>query len=210
MPSYSQMVHSGHYPQWGGGGEAWCSPTSTSMVLAYYGALPKPYALPLRARRPPGPVGRLRRPQDLRRGVRGHRQLAVQHRVRRPARRRRLRHPAAVAARGRDVHRRRHPAGGLGLVGRGRADRRAGLVVQRPPAGDRRLHRRRRPGRQRPRGQDRRRRAPRLRPRASSRTPGCPSPAASSTSSTTTPTRCRPRRPRPTGEAARDRRSARR
>ncbi len=43
VPSYSQMVHSGHYPQWGGGGEAWCSPTSTSMVLAYYGALPKPY-----------------------------------------------------------------------------------------------------------------------------------------------------------------------
>jgi len=43
VPSYSQMVHSGHYPQWGGGGEAWCSPTSTSMVLGYYGALPKPY-----------------------------------------------------------------------------------------------------------------------------------------------------------------------
>jgi hypothetical protein len=43
VPSYSQMVHSGHYPKWGGGGEAWCSPTSTSMVLGYYGALPKPY-----------------------------------------------------------------------------------------------------------------------------------------------------------------------
>jgi Peptidase_C39 like family len=40
VPSYSQMAHSGHFPQWGGGGEAWCSPTSTSMVLAYYGALP--------------------------------------------------------------------------------------------------------------------------------------------------------------------------
>ena len=38
-----------------------------------------------------------------------------------------------------------HPAGRVGLVGRGRADRRAGLVVQRAPAGDRRLHRRRRP-----------------------------------------------------------------
>ena len=57
--------------------------------------------LPLRARRPPRSLGRLRRPQDLRRGLRGHRQLAVQHRVRRPARRRRVRHPAAVAARGR-------------------------------------------------------------------------------------------------------------
>jgi hypothetical protein len=40
VPRYSQMIHDGHYPQWGGGGEAWCSPTSTSMVLGYYGALP--------------------------------------------------------------------------------------------------------------------------------------------------------------------------
>ncbi|MFO6452678.1 MULTISPECIES: peptidase C39 family protein [unclassified Aeromicrobium] len=37
----SQMIHSGHYPQYGGGGEAWCSPTSTSMVLRYYGLGPK-------------------------------------------------------------------------------------------------------------------------------------------------------------------------
>ena len=44
VPAYSQMVHEGHYPQWGGGGEAWCSPTATSMVLAYYGALPQPAA----------------------------------------------------------------------------------------------------------------------------------------------------------------------
>ena len=42
VPAYSQMVHSGHYPQWGGGGEAWCSPTSTAMVLAYYGIHPTP------------------------------------------------------------------------------------------------------------------------------------------------------------------------
>ncbi|WP_210650108.1 C39 family peptidase [Nocardioides sp. SYSU D00065] len=42
VPVYSQMVHSGHYPQWGGGGEAWCSPTSTAMVLAYYGISPTP------------------------------------------------------------------------------------------------------------------------------------------------------------------------
>jgi len=40
VPAYSQMAHTGHYPQWGGGGEAWCSPTSTSMVLAWYDALP--------------------------------------------------------------------------------------------------------------------------------------------------------------------------
>lgn len=44
LPRYSQMVHSGHYPQWGGGGQAWCSPTSTSMVLGYYDALPRPRA----------------------------------------------------------------------------------------------------------------------------------------------------------------------
>ncbi|MCW2796573.1 C39 family peptidase [Nocardioides sp.] len=42
VPRYSQMSHRGHYPQWGGGGEAWCSPTSTSMVLGYYDALPPP------------------------------------------------------------------------------------------------------------------------------------------------------------------------
>jgi hypothetical protein len=40
VPRYSQMVHAGEYPQYGGGGEAWCSPTSTSMVLAYYRKLP--------------------------------------------------------------------------------------------------------------------------------------------------------------------------
>ncbi|MEV7430325.1 MULTISPECIES: C39 family peptidase [unclassified Nocardioides] len=40
VPRYSQMIHQGHSPQWGGGGEAWCSPTSTSMVLGYYDALP--------------------------------------------------------------------------------------------------------------------------------------------------------------------------
>ncbi|WP_180934443.1 C39 family peptidase [Nocardioides ungokensis] len=42
VPRYSQMAHRGHYPRWGGGGEAWCSPTSTSMVLGYYDALPDP------------------------------------------------------------------------------------------------------------------------------------------------------------------------
>ncbi|HYF72272.1 MAG TPA: C39 family peptidase [Nocardioides sp.] len=40
VPRYSQMVHRGHYPEYGAGGEAWCSPTSTSMVLGYYDALP--------------------------------------------------------------------------------------------------------------------------------------------------------------------------
>jgi hypothetical protein len=42
VPRYSQMVHVGHSPRYGSGGEAWCSPTSTSMVLGYYGRLPAP------------------------------------------------------------------------------------------------------------------------------------------------------------------------
>jgi hypothetical protein len=43
VPTYSQMTHRGHYPQWGGGGEAWCSPTSLAMVLGYYGLQPGPF-----------------------------------------------------------------------------------------------------------------------------------------------------------------------
>lgn len=40
VPTYSQEIHAGQYPQYDNGGEAWCSPTSTSMVLGYFGALP--------------------------------------------------------------------------------------------------------------------------------------------------------------------------
>ncbi len=40
VPRYSQEIHRGEYPQYNGGGEAWCSPTSTSMVLGYYDRLP--------------------------------------------------------------------------------------------------------------------------------------------------------------------------
>lgn len=40
VPTYSQETHIGHYPQWDGGGEAWCSATSTAMVLDYYGVGP--------------------------------------------------------------------------------------------------------------------------------------------------------------------------
>src|ERR671937_868296 len=40
VPSYSQEIHAGQYPQFDGGGEAWCSPTSTSMVVAYWGKGP--------------------------------------------------------------------------------------------------------------------------------------------------------------------------
>lgn len=42
VPAYSQEIHLGEYPQWDGGGEAWCSPTSTSMILAHWGVGPSP------------------------------------------------------------------------------------------------------------------------------------------------------------------------
>jgi hypothetical protein len=37
VPPYSQNIHQGQYPRYGGGGEAWCSPTSTAMVMSYWG-----------------------------------------------------------------------------------------------------------------------------------------------------------------------------
>ncbi|MEV1288257.1 C39 family peptidase [Micromonospora sp. NPDC049679] len=40
VPRYSQNVHSGHYPEYDGGGQAWCSPTSTQMVVEYWGRKP--------------------------------------------------------------------------------------------------------------------------------------------------------------------------
>ena len=40
VPALSQEEHKGEFPQYDGGGEAWCSPTSTSMVLAYWGKGP--------------------------------------------------------------------------------------------------------------------------------------------------------------------------
>jgi hypothetical protein len=40
VPPYSQNIHIGEYPEYGGGGEAWCSPTSTEMVVEYWGRGP--------------------------------------------------------------------------------------------------------------------------------------------------------------------------
>src|SRR5439155_17273547 len=39
VPEYSQEVHHHEFEQFDGGGEAWCSPTSTSMVVAYWDAM---------------------------------------------------------------------------------------------------------------------------------------------------------------------------
>ena len=38
VPPLSQEIHRGEYPQYNGGGEAWCSPTSTAMILDYWDA----------------------------------------------------------------------------------------------------------------------------------------------------------------------------
>ncbi|WP_116210681.1 peptidase C39 family protein [Streptomyces olivoreticuli] len=40
VPRYSQEIHKGQYPQYDNGGEAWCSPTSSQMVLEYWGRVP--------------------------------------------------------------------------------------------------------------------------------------------------------------------------
>lgn len=40
VPGYSQMIHRGEYPSYGGGGSAWCSPTTAVMLLRYWGSGP--------------------------------------------------------------------------------------------------------------------------------------------------------------------------
>ncbi|WP_037859911.1 peptidase C39 family protein [Streptomyces sp. NRRL S-340] len=37
VPRYSQEIHAGQYPQYDNGGEAWCSPTSSQMIVEYWG-----------------------------------------------------------------------------------------------------------------------------------------------------------------------------
>ncbi|MET9698682.1 peptidase C39 family protein [Streptomyces sp. NPDC006529] len=40
VPRYSQEIHVGQYPEYDNGGEAWCSPTSSQMVVEYWGRGP--------------------------------------------------------------------------------------------------------------------------------------------------------------------------
>ncbi|MEU4212548.1 C39 family peptidase [Streptomyces sp. NPDC026206] len=40
VPRYSQEIHKGQYPEYDNGGEAWCSPTSSQMVIEYWGRTP--------------------------------------------------------------------------------------------------------------------------------------------------------------------------
>ncbi|MGA5137791.1 peptidase C39 family protein, partial [Streptomyces azureus] len=37
VPRYSQEIHKGRYPEYDNGGEAWCSPTSSQMIIEYWG-----------------------------------------------------------------------------------------------------------------------------------------------------------------------------
>ncbi|MEU9237666.1 peptidase C39 family protein [Streptomyces subrutilus] len=40
VPRYSQEVHKGRYPEYDNGGEAWCSPTCSQMVVEFWGHRP--------------------------------------------------------------------------------------------------------------------------------------------------------------------------
>ncbi|MFF9779376.1 peptidase C39 family protein [Streptomyces sp. NPDC013978] len=40
VPRYSQETHKGQYPEYDNGGEAWCSPTSSQMVIEFWGRKP--------------------------------------------------------------------------------------------------------------------------------------------------------------------------
>ncbi|MGW5676826.1 peptidase C39 family protein [Streptomyces sp. NPDC003860] len=40
VPRYSQNIHIGRYPEYDNGGEAWCSPTSSQMIVEYWGRKP--------------------------------------------------------------------------------------------------------------------------------------------------------------------------
>ncbi|MFI6940085.1 peptidase C39 family protein [Streptomyces sp. NPDC050418] len=42
VPRYSQNTHVGQYPEYDNGGEAWCSPTSSTMIIEYWGRGPTP------------------------------------------------------------------------------------------------------------------------------------------------------------------------
>ncbi|MFD0376732.1 peptidase C39 family protein [Streptomyces sp. NPDC127112] len=45
VPRYSQEVHTGQYPEYDNGGEAWCSPTSSQMIIEYWGRRPSAASL---------------------------------------------------------------------------------------------------------------------------------------------------------------------
>ena len=88
---FSQETHHGEYPEFDNGGEAWCSPTSTAMVVNYWTRISTPVRADCGRDRPGsirlcGSRGRLHRPLRLRLPLPGRGQLAVQHGVRGGAR----------------------------------------------------------------------------------------------------------------------------
>ena len=99
LQPYSQEIHHGHYPEFDNGGEAWCSPTSTAMVVKYWGSAlctdGDGDGVGRSARRS---RGRLHRALRLRLPLPGRGQLAVQRRVRVRARAGRRRHATAQPA----------------------------------------------------------------------------------------------------------------
>ncbi|HET8988440.1 MAG TPA: peptidase C39 family protein [Humibacillus sp.] len=40
VPPHSQRLHVGTFPEWDNGGQSWCSPTSTTMLLEHWGRAP--------------------------------------------------------------------------------------------------------------------------------------------------------------------------
>ena len=160
VPPYSQEIHAGHYPQFDGGGEAWCSPTSTSMVVDFWGRGPTPPtsrgSTPTTRTRP---VGRLRGALHVRLQLQRHRQLAVQHRVRGTCRARR-RSSRSCARSPRPSSSSRRASRSSRRSRSARAARRLPLQGdERPSADDRRLHRVGRRRLERPGRAQRRRRA---------------------------------------------------
>ena len=164
VPTYSQMTHGGHYPQWGGGGEAWCSPTSLAMVLGSYGLQPGPF--------PDIAAGHADAQVDhTARMVYDHRYGGTGNWAFNTAYASTLTSGDAYVTRFGDLRGVEDLiVSGVPVVisvafGRAPAHRRPHHRQQRPPAGRGRLRGRRRRGRQRPRRREQRRGPPGLRPR---------------------------------------------
>ena len=183
VPQYSQEIHAGQYPEYDGGGEAWCSPTSTVDGARATGARCRPpsewsWVDPVLRRS----VGGQHRPPGVRRPLRRRRQLAVQHGVRGRTRPERVRDPAARPERGRAVHQGGDPARRLGGCEPEQADRvPARQGHEWPPARDRRLHGDRATSWSTTRRRRAMRRCSGCTTGPSSSGPGCPPPAGSST-----------------------------
>ena len=107
VPPYAQNTHSGEFPDFGGGGEVWCSPTSSAMVMALLRRLAGRCGAGRHSVR--RPAGRPRRTPCLGLRLRRSGKLAVQRGLRAHLRTGLVRDPAALAGRGGAVRRGGHP-----------------------------------------------------------------------------------------------------